>query len=149
VTKSWKVLSVSRKQFRHWAEMRHQLWPHLSVRAHLKELATFTKSRKFKGWILFDNNLPIAFAEVYLRPYVNGCEGMPVPFVEGIWVHQTYRGRGAGHRLIRTISDWARKHGYKELGSDAELHNKISHKCHRKWGFKETERVIYFRKVVK
>jgi aminoglycoside 6'-N-acetyltransferase I len=39
--------------------------------------------------------------------------------------------------------------GYREIGSDAELHNVQSHAAHLGWGFSETERVVYFRKALK
>ncbi len=38
--------------------------------------------------------------------------------------------------------------GLRELGSDALMDNTASHAAHRAWGFTETERVIYFRKVL-
>jgi len=38
--------------------------------------------------------------------------------------------------------------GFAEIGSDADIANSASHAAHRGWGFVETERVVYFRKVL-
>lgn len=130
------------------AKLRVQLWSRLSRSSHAKELSEFLSDRKFKWWIVFDEDKPVGFAEVYLRRYVNGCRQMPVPFLEGIWVDKKYRRRGAGRMLIEKISDWASARGFAEIGSDANIKNSRSHKSHASWGFKETERVVYFRKLV-
>jgi aminoglycoside 6'-N-acetyltransferase I len=36
-----------------------------------------------------------------------------------------------------------------ELASDADIANAVSHATHRALGFQETERVVYFRKVLR
>ena len=41
-----------------------------------------------------------------------------------------------------------RARGFREIGSDALLDNRASHAAHAGWGFAETERVVYFRKVL-
>ncbi len=90
----------------------------------------------------------LGFAEVYVRDFANGCESQPVPFLEGIWVDRSQRRHGLGRQLIETIEAWARSKGFKELGSDAELHTTLSHRAHAGWGFEETERDVYFRKTL-
>jgi len=53
---------------------------------------------------------------------------------------------GIGARLIAHVSAFPAAGGFAEMGSDAELENHASHAGHRSWGFRETERVVYFRK---
>jgi aminoglycoside 6'-N-acetyltransferase I len=36
--------------------------------------------------------------------------------------------------------------GFRELGSDSLIENQAAHEAHARWGFSETERVVYFRK---
>lgn len=38
--------------------------------------------------------------------------------------------------------------GCREFASDALAHNQLSHAMHRSLGFEETERVVFFRKVL-
>jgi hypothetical protein len=38
--------------------------------------------------------------------------------------------------------------GYTEIGSDALIDNNLSYDVHKKWGFEETEPVVYFRKKI-
>ena len=129
-----------------WARMRRALWPHHNLETLTQELTRLVKSRKFQGWIALKDGEAVAFAEAYLRDFANGCDGTPVVFLEGIWVSPGSRRQGIGGRLIKAIEMWALKKGLTEIGSDAELGARLSHRSHLGWGFKETERVVYFKK---
>ncbi|MEM6496328.1 MAG: GNAT family N-acetyltransferase [Pseudomonadota bacterium] len=102
---------------------------------------------KRSGYIaLFGDKLGIGFAEVCIRDYANGCRAQPVPFLEGIWIEPEYRQRGIGKDLVDAIKLDLIDQGFHELCSDSHIENTIAHDAHRRWGFDETERVIYFRK---
>jgi len=73
------------------------------------------------------------------------CES-PCAFLEGWWVDDDVRRAGVGRALVAAVEQWARAHGFTELGSDALLDNALSHQAHRALGFEERERVVYFRK---
>lgn len=89
----------------------------------------------------------IGFAEAAVRQdYVNGCDGSPVLFLEGVFVDPGHRRRGVARALIAAVADWGRARGCSEFASDAELDNTDSHAMHRALGFVETERVVYFRR---
>lgn len=89
----------------------------------------------------------IGFAEAAVRQdYVNGCDGSPVLFLEGLFVDPGHRRRGVARALIAAVADWGRARGCSEFASDAELDNTDSHAMHRALGFVETERVVYFRR---
>ncbi len=91
----------------------------------------------------------LGFAEASLRrDYVNGCETTPVAFLEGIYVVPEARGRGVAKALVAAVEDWARASGVSELGSDAAPDNMASLKMHHALGFEETQRVVFFRKLL-
>jgi aminoglycoside 6'-N-acetyltransferase I len=46
------------------------------------------------------------------------------------------------------VEDWAREQGCTEFASDAALENSVSHNMHRALGFAETQRVVFFKKML-
>lgn len=86
------------------------------------------------------------FASVSLRPWAEGCDSSPVPYVEGWYVAPGLRGQGIGAALFAAIEQWCRDHGHVELGSDAELDNVPSHRAHVALGFEPTLQLQFFRK---
>jgi aminoglycoside 6'-N-acetyltransferase I len=138
---------ASAADFPAWAAMRQSLWPD-TAESHLRELAEFLPNPDFAAFIAELDGRQIGFAEVSIRPFANGCDTRPVPFLEGIWVDPGYRSRGAGAALLSAVEDWARARGFQELGSDTEIANVPSIASHLAWGFEETERVVYFRKSI-
>ena len=50
--------------------------------------------------------------------------------------------------MTGTIVAWAQAQGCDELASDALLDNETSQAMHRALGFEETERVVFFRKLI-
>ena len=86
------------------------------------------------------------FVEIGLRPYAEGCESTPVPFIEGWYVDPDVRGSGVGRALIRAAEAWARANGYREIASDVELDNDASIAAHNALGFEEADRLVCFRK---
>lgn len=87
------------------------------------------------------------FLELSVRDYAEGCDG-PTPYVESWYVDPDVRRTGVGRRLIAAAEHWAVEHGYRELASDAELHNSVSHQAHAATGFVEVERAVHFRKSI-
>lgn len=106
------------------------------------------KDQAWASFVAEDTDLGalVGFMELSQRPFANGCDTSPVAFLEGIWVQEAYRHQGVGRRLVQAAETWARQRGLKELGSDADIANTLSHRAHEGWGFEETERVVYFRK---
>jgi aminoglycoside 6'-N-acetyltransferase I len=71
-----------------------------------------------------------------------------VVFLEGIYVKPTYRRRGVARLLVDAIESWGRARNCTELGSDANIANIESQLMHRSLGFTETQRVVFFRKLL-
>ncbi len=70
-------------------------------------------------------------------------------FLEGIYVEQAFRKRGVAALMVEEVTRWAISQGVSELASDADISNTDSHRMHAALGFEETERVVYFRKMLR
>jgi aminoglycoside 6'-N-acetyltransferase I len=133
-----------------WAEMRSALWPEESASAHAAEIDDVLRSCKAWGFIVETRHGDaVGFAEIAIRKYANGCDSRPVAFLEGIWVKPQFRRQGAGAQLVAHAESFLAAHGFHELGSDTQIDNTQSQDAHRAWGFSETERVVYFRKLLR
>ena len=135
-----------------WADLRALLWDDVPYSQHIDEIHTMLAKPpgEFIAFLDLDDSANFrAFAEVTLRhDYVNGCETSPVAFLEGIFVRPEHQRSGIGANLLRSVQSWAQERGCSELASDANAENLISHAFHLAWGFDETERVVYFRKLI-
>jgi aminoglycoside 6'-N-acetyltransferase I len=131
-----------------WAEMRAALWPEASGEEHAHDIDDMLRSDRAWGFIAEVDGTPAGFAELAIRDYANGCASRPVPFLEGIFVREQFRRRGVGARLIAHVEEFVAARGFMEIGSDADIANSASHSAHHGWGFVETERVVYFRKML-
>lgn len=127
-----------------WAALRAALWPDEPPAAHLAGLAGADAP---VGFLAFEGGEAVGFVEASLRrDHVNGCETSPVAFVEGLYVAPAHRRCGMAAALVAAVAEWARTAGVGELASDALLANAAAHAVHRALGFRETERVVFFRK---
>ncbi len=131
-----------------WLGMYKMLWPEHSDEALLHEIDRIFKSGKRSAYMAEANGDAIGFAEYALRDYANGCHSQPVPFLEGIWIHDEYRSQGIARALVEFLEAKARRAGFKEFGSDVELSNYPSQLMHERLGFEQTEKVIFYRKVL-
>ena len=131
--------------------MRQALWPEATRAEHLGEMRELVdQPQRYCQFIGLDEaGRPTGFIEAAVRgDYVNGTGTSPVAFVEGLYVKPECRRRGWATALMRVVEAWARDMGCQELASDAALDNTPSHATHLALGFEETERVVYFRKVI-
>ena len=131
-----------------WLAMYRQLFPDNSDDALLAEMDRIFKSGKRSAYVALVDDAPVGFTEYALRDYANGCHSQPVPFLEGIWVDADYRGQGIARALLSYLEKKARMAGFKEFGSDVELNNYPSQLMHERLGFEQTEKVIFYRKVL-
>lgn len=131
-----------------WSLLRHRLWRDASPAEHSEELQDLSDNEA--GFIAYNlAGVAIGFADVSLRQdYVNGCDTSPVAFLEGVYVEGDFRGQGVATALIAAVTRWAVGKGVSELASDADIVNVDSHRMHAALGFEETERVVYFRKLL-
>lgn len=133
-----------------WARMRRLLWPDGDHRAEIESYFRNTLAPPLA--VVFvaerrDGSLA-GFLELSLRPYAEGCESTPVPFIEGWFVDAEDRGSGTGRALVSAAEEWARQHGFREIASDVEIANEGSIAAHRALGYEEVSRVVCFRRTL-
>ena len=131
-----------------WARMRAALWPEATFEELLAEAeANFvTEPPALVAFLCEDDaGNAVGMLELSLRPFADGCDSRPVPYVEGWYVVPEVRRRGWGRALVNAAFAWARARGYTEMASDALLDNQESERAHKALGFQEVERAIRFR----
>ena len=130
-----------------WVRLRHALWSDESLEEHRRyALSILARPQQAIAYLVRDEaGSVIAFAEATMRAdYVNGCTTSPVGFLEGLYVEPFRRGVGIAKLLCATIEAWTSNLGCTELASDVLLNNVTGQNAHKRLGFKETERVVYF-----
>lgn len=130
-----------------WLRMRQGLWPEAPI-----EYLDFDMDDRLldPGYAVFVasgmNGTLVAFIEVRLRDYAEGCETSPVGYIEAWYVDEHIRGQNLGKELVHAAEDWAREKGMTEMASDTWLENETSISAHLKLGFEEVERLVHFAK---
>ena len=133
-----------------WAEMRTALWPDETSLTHAKMVDELLGEADSLSLIAeATDGIAVGFAEIAVRKYANGCDTRPVAFLEGVWVRPQFRRQGIGKRLLAHAETLLAARGFRELGSDTWIDDCTSQAAHLAWGFSETERVVYFRKILK
>jgi aminoglycoside 6'-N-acetyltransferase I len=134
-----------------WLDMRLALWTDATADEHRGYMAiSLAQPERYLQLMMYDETgRPLGFIEGSIRSdYVNGTESSPVGFVEGVYVTPAWRRRGVARLLYAAIGDWAKARGCRELASDALVDNEVSQRAHRALGFRETERVVYFTRIL-
>jgi aminoglycoside 6'-N-acetyltransferase I len=87
------------------------------------------------------------FIQAGLRSHADGCDiTHPVGFIEGWFVHESFRKQGIGKALMRSGEDWARQQGCLEIASDTWIDDELSIDAHQALGFEIVDRCVHFRK---
>jgi aminoglycoside 6'-N-acetyltransferase I len=134
-----------------WLSLRNALWPQCTPEQHLSEMASFLSSpERYAQFVAYSGlGEAVGLVEASVRTdYVNGADSSPVAFLEGIYVVPEARRKGVAAALVAAVTRRALDVGCRELASDALLENQASHAVHRALGFQETERVVFFRRVL-
>lgn len=149
----WPEFTVVRCRDRRqgdWLVLRQTLWPHRAREYHEAQIGNALKSPgRSIGFLALAQGVGIGFAEAALRTdHVNGCSSSPVAFLEGIYVRPAWRRHGVARELCRAVEVWAMDLGCREFASDASITDLDARQAHRKLGFEETERVVFYRKTI-
>jgi len=100
--------------------------------------------------LAFDGERAVGVSHGSLRrEYVNGANDGLKGYLEAIYVLPDYRKNGIAAELDKIIGRWAARNGCREMASDCLLENIDSYKFHRKIGYEETERNVFFLKALK
>jgi len=98
-------------------------------------------------FLAFDGDKAVGVSHGSLRrEYVNGANDGVKGYLEAIYVLPEYRKNGIAAELDKIIGRWAARNGCREMASDCLLDNTDSYNFHRKIGYEETERNIFFLK---
>ena len=131
-----------------WFDLRDRLWPD-SSHDHAVEIEVFFEAPPASKACLVAE-LPghgiVAFAEVGLRNYAEGCLSSPVGYLEGIFVLPEHRESGVGRELVAAGEEWARALGCTEMASDREIANDASGAFHEAVGYEEADQIVCYRK---
>ncbi|MCC6300664.1 MAG: GNAT family N-acetyltransferase [Anaerolineales bacterium] len=128
-----------------WLRMRQALWYHLPAEYLEQDMDAILGGRKHAVFVAAreDGGL-VAFVEVSLRDYAEGCQTSPVGYIEAWFVDENVRGQKLGREMIVAAENWAREKGCAEMGSDTWLENEASIEAHRKTGYFEIDRLVHF-----
>ena len=134
-----------------WLAMRAALWPDANVDELRLEVARYfvAHGEPLLPHCVFITEVDgkiVGMLELSLRPYADGCDSSPVPFVEAWYVAGNVRRSGVGGALVKAAEQWALGNGYTEMAPDALLENTESERAHTALGFEVVERAIRFRK---
>ena len=137
-----------------WLSMRMALWPDANEEELRPEVARYFVAHgepllPHCVFVAESEGEVVGMLELSLRPYADGCDSSPVPFIEAWYVTPGMRRSGIGGALVKAAEQWALDHGHTEMASDALLENTESERAHKTLGFEEVERAIRFRKTLK
>ncbi len=148
MTERLRIRQMTERDRAVWMEMYGALFPGASQTGMSVEIDRILNSSVRAGFCAEHEGRIVGFAEYNIREFANGCNSQPVPFLEGIWVRPDVRQEGVAAALMAHLENVARAQGFLEFGSDVLIDNDISIRMHKRLGFEETERVVYFRKDI-
>jgi aminoglycoside 6'-N-acetyltransferase I len=130
-----------------WLRMRRALWDDCPDEQQAREMDEILASDSEEVFLAerLGGGL-CGFVEAAIRPWAIGCEARPVGYIEGWYVDEDVRRRGVGRALVEAAEAWARSRGCRQMASDAELWNDVSHQAHGALGYEETARLVLFKK---
>lgn len=142
------IRAATRNDREDWAKLRSQLWPDCPPERHQLEVDQLLAGTGEIAIACVDGEA-VGFAEVSIRAdHVEGTTSSPVPYLEGWFVAEPFRGRGIGRALLAFAETWARNRGFREFASDADPANAASLRAHAKLGFREVGRSVHFVKTL-
>jgi aminoglycoside 6'-N-acetyltransferase I len=128
-----------------WQRMRQGLWPEAPMDYLALDLDNLLADENAAVFIASsEHGQRVAFVEVGLRDYAEGCETSPVGYILAWYVDPHVRGQKLGRELIRVAEGWAREKGCTEMASDTWLENDASIQAHLKMGYYEVDRLVHF-----
>lgn len=141
------VEPVRPEWFADWLRLRDAVYTGLDRAFHEQEMARIDAEDGMTCFLLIDDAGGVCgMVEATLRNVVDGCLSSPVGYIEGIYVDAAYRGRGGSRLLMQAAEQWCRAQGCREIATDAELDNFQAQAFHERMGFRETYRIVEYRK---
>jgi len=130
-----------------WLRMRRALWDDCPDDQQVREMGEILKSdTETVSFAERPDGGLCGFLEAAIRPWAIGCDARPVGYIEGWYVDEDVRRQGVGRALVEAAEAWARSKGCRQMASDAELWNEVSHQAHGAVGYEETARLVLYKK---
>lgn len=143
------IQEADKEHFPEWCQMRDALFTGLDEDFHQQEMALIFDAEDRTCFMAYNSfNEPIGFIELSLRNLVDGCLSSPVGYIEGIYLQPEDRSVGTGRQLINWAETWFKEKGCTEMATDAEINNLDAQKFHERVGFKETYRIVQYKKIL-
>jgi aminoglycoside 6'-N-acetyltransferase I len=142
---SFTIRRATHEDKSNWLRMRQGLWPEAPIEYLEFDLDDRLADPDYAVFVASNANWQlVAFIEVGLRDYGEGCETSPVGYIEAWYVDEHSRGQRLGRELVNAAEGWAREKGCEEMASDTWLENEASIAAHLKLGYWEAERLVHF-----
>ena len=142
-----KIRAYDDKDWPAWLRMRLELFANYAGEDLAPGMREFRTRADAEVFVAEDSDgAVVGFVEVGTRPYADGCDTSPVGYVEAWYIEPEARRMGYGRALLVAAEDWSRERGYREMASDAQLGNDVSHAAHRRSGYEEVDRIVQYRK---
>lgn len=145
-----KIRKAQKADREGWLRLRKKLWPSLSSSGHLSEMQQMTAFPD--RWVVFifegPEGLIAGFVEASIREDFQTVAGETMGYIDGILIDPEHRRGGAGRALVEAAESWAGERGCAVMGSDADLEDSISRDFHSALGYRETDRMVVFRKKI-
>jgi aminoglycoside 6'-N-acetyltransferase I len=146
---SFELQPATAKDRAAWKAMRADMFAGLDDAFHDHEIERILESRDRKClFVRAPNRDVVGFMEVSLRNLVDGCQGGPVGYIEGIYLVPEYRGLGLGGTLTDAAASWFASRGCRDMATDTEIDNEEAQAFWSELGFEETWRVVQYRKPI-
>jgi aminoglycoside 6'-N-acetyltransferase I len=130
-----------------WLRMRRALWDDCPDEEQVREMEAILDSDTEVVFVAERTRCGLCgFLEASLRSRADGCDSTPVGYIEGWYVDEDVRRQGVGRALVEAAEAWARSKGCRQMASDAELWNALSHRAHGALGYEEAARLVLFKK---
>jgi aminoglycoside 6'-N-acetyltransferase I len=142
-----RLSPATRRDVAVWRAMRADLYAGIDESFNEFEMALILDAADRACLIVHaPNDDAVGFIEVSLRNVVDGCLGVPVGYIEGIYLIPSWRGLGLGPVMIQAVAEWFRSEGCRDMATDAELENEDAQQFWSDLGFEETWRIVQYRK---
>lgn len=131
-----------------WLRLRKLLWDENDDGEHRSEMLDILGHPESQLVLVADSGSGriLGFLEASIRLFAEDCETDHVGYLEGWYVEPDHRQNGVGRELVASAERWAKQKGCREMASDAEIGNEMSISAHGRLGYKETSRLVHFRK---
>lgn len=148
--KAFEFKDCSIRDFDELYPLFKKLWKN-SSRDEIKNLlTTYASTGKQKLMLCRTRgNSCVAFAFFSIRTdYVEGARQSPTGYLEGIFVDEEFRNKGIARHLILLGTEWVKKNGCVQMGSDTWLSDATSRQFHKRLGFREEDELVHFLKDI-